>query len=113
MSKLNLPPFYVGQKVVYITGYNMPKNSIHTVLDVWQSNCGCWFIDVAASPVRGQFKNNKFVSCAECGEFFEIRKPERQGVSAKSFRAIEEAKPPLMTFTQIKEVEKEEILILN
>jgi len=113
MSKLNLPPFYVGQKVVYITGISMPKNSIHVVLGIWRAPCGCWVVDVSESPNYGQYKTEWYLLCASCGNHFQVSKPERQGIFASSFRAIDEAKPPLMTFTQIKETEKEEILILN
>jgi len=112
MSNINLAPFYVGQKVEYITGHNMPKCSIHIVLDIWRENCGCWIIDVGASNKHGKIFNSKFVYCNKCGGRFP-NSTHKAGTYATSFRAIEEAKPPLMTFTQIKEKEKEEILILN
>lgn len=49
----NLPPFYVGQKVVYITGDNMPKNSIHIVREVILADCGCFILKInTKSPVE-------------------------------------------------------------
>jgi hypothetical protein len=51
----NLPPFYEGQKVVYITGIAMPKYSIHTVKAVIKHPCGLYSIrigvDVQKSPI--------------------------------------------------------------
>lgn len=47
MENLNLPPFYVGQKVVYIgTKGTLPMKSIHTVVDIKRHPCGCWAVNV-------------------------------------------------------------------
>ena len=42
----NLSPFYIDQKVVYITGINLPKGSIFTVKGCILLSCGCWKIDI-------------------------------------------------------------------
>jgi len=112
MNKLNLPPFYVGQKVVYVEGKSMPKDSIHTVLDIWQEPCGCWIVDVKSSRLHGKVINAENTFCLVCQKHFKTINT-KSGIYATSFRPIQEAKPPLMTFTQIKETEKEEILTLN
>jgi len=112
MNKLNLPPFYVGQKVVYITGINMPKDSIHTVTGIIKKSCGCYglYINTLNLPWKDNLPIHR---CAECHSTAIKDHPIIGDWCSKSFRAIEEAKPPLMTFTQIKETEKEEILTLN
>jgi len=109
-NKLNLPPFYIGQKVVYITGLNMPKNSIHVVRNMIKQTCGCWtlVIDVKA-PTEGI---HHACMCADCGGYF-TSNTTFLAWNPNSFRAIQEAKPPILTFKQIQKVEEEEVLILN
>jgi len=117
MKKLNLPPFYIGQKVIYITGISMPKDSVHTVSDMRQNICGCWSIEINGAVIKTiPFKNDgTHVSCDDCNYFEPLRSSHFKltGWDPRSFRAIKEAKPPPLTFTQIKETEKEEMLILN
>ncbi len=114
MNNLNLPPFYVGQKVVYITGHNMPKNSIHTVNFISKKPCGCsWVIRIDDEKFIPTPGNTNKIVCVQCGVVYSRQKDTGEVWDANAFRAIQEAKPPLMTFTQIKEKEKEEILILN
>ena len=105
---MNLPPFYIGQKVVYITGIAMPKYSIHRVLGLCQFSCGCWCVDVGMPPV-GNF------SLIVCSEHPENNLPinGKEWFWASSFRPTEEKPFPLMTFTQIKEKEQTEVLINN
>jgi len=105
MSKLNLPPFYVGQKVVYITGDCMPKNSIHVIKRVLRCNCGEYIIDV------GRTKHLSINTCSNSCCAIETSKS--QLFKNSSFRPLEEAPAPLLTFEQIKQTEKEEILTLN
>jgi len=47
----NLPPFYVGQKVVYITGISMPKDSIHIISDCLKKECNCYVVSVNGSKI--------------------------------------------------------------
>lgn len=114
---MNLPPFYIGQKVVYITGKSMPKNSIHTVTGIIQSSCGCWDISINGIPFDKQEKpslSNSFV-CSVCLKIINRGNPvdELKGWSVESFRPLQQTKFPLMTFYQIKEKETTEILINN
>jgi len=108
MNNLNLPPFYVGQRVEYIgNGSKLKKHSKHTVLDIWKEPCGCWGIDIGKSKDSGKMLRK----CIYCNVIYD--NTFKAGFYARVFRPVQEAKPPLMTFTQIKEKEKEEILILN
>lgn len=113
-NKLNLPPFYIGQKVVYITGNNMPKGSIHTVTGIKQMVCGCWDLFINNEPPWKLRATTQYLECTECG----IHIPNTienclYGWDANSFRAIEEIKASIMTLSQIKETEREEILLNN
>jgi len=112
MNNLKLPPFYVGQKVVYITGKRMPKNSIHTITGIVKHDCGHFGVYINTKNFNWG-PTIKYCKCEICGELSPVSPGSTKPWSTLSFRAIEEAKPPLMTFTQIKEKEKEEILILN
>ena len=112
--KINIPPFYVGQKVMYITGDNMPKNSTHIVSDIWQKECGCWVIQINNNIEFATKKSDEVWRCAKC-KSSRPNSPNtvKAGWLASSFRAIEEIKTPLMTFKEIREKEKEEVLIMN
>jgi len=110
MNKLNLPPFYVGQKVVCVKTHSqgiVVKGNVYSVKECYLSPCGCNYVVCVGVLATGQF--NK---CTTCGK---RRNPESKyhPISHELFAPVQEAKPPLMTFTQIKEKEKEEILILN
>lgn len=113
----NLPPFYIGQKVIYITGKNMPKNSIHTVTDVFEKGCGCCFsieIDSKPEPYCVNTDNAIDFKCTHCNKVYAITSQNRRvGWNPESFRATEDIKASVMSFTKIKEKEKEEILINN
>jgi hypothetical protein len=112
MKNLNLPPFYIGQKVVYITGKNLPNNSIHTVTSIQQKDCGCWSILVNNQPPINKIYENAIYCCGDCRTVLEA--PKTVGwFRASSFRALQEKPLLLLTFEKIKETEKEEILILN
>lgn len=114
MNKLNLPPFYVGQKVVYITGINMPKNSIHTISEIVKKPCGCC-IGIRINnepfiPTSGFFSN---IRCVNCGNIYPRALDTGELWNPESFRPLQQQKFPLMTFSKIVEKEKEEILINN
>ena len=114
-KKVNIAPFIVGDKVVYITGISMPKNSRHIVSEIRQDICGCWTIGINGIPIKLDYKFNTVFRCS-CGAINDI---DMIGWDAKSFRKIAEQKPPMLTFEKIKEDEsvkereEKEILILN
>lgn len=117
--KSNIAPFYIGQKVVYITGINMPKNSRHTVYDIKQDDCGCWVIAIGCHEYGKKILLETLPSghiwkCPEChkihsGDAF-------MGWYASSFRPAEEISLPFLTFKQVRETEvtkPEPVLALN
>lgn len=98
MGKLNnLPPFYIGQKVVYITGSFMSKGSIHTVKGVNQYSCGCWLIDIGTV---GNNPNGTY--CHKHGENYCTTSPIDYWASL-SFRAYQEQKLKLISLTKVLE----------
>ena len=112
MNKLNLPPFHIGQKVVYI-GFKMPNGSIHTVSKIKQNSCGCFAIAINGQD-WGSNSPDDLLVCTVCGEDNPaIGNGLLRGWCAASFRPIQQQNFPLMTFSKIVEKEKEEILINN
>jgi len=103
-----LPPFYVGQKVVYITGLYMSKNSNHVVSDIKQCSCGCWVIGINGQVLK--ITKPEGVFYFDCGAPLSVD-PDYTGWDATSFRARESQPFPLITLTQIqtKELEKEQV----
>lgn len=95
--KLNLPPFYIGQKVVCVSsseaahGDKVFKGAIYTVLETGHLPENDIHIAYDYVIVKGN------------GGYWDICR----------FAPIQEAPAPLLTFSEIKKTEKEEILILN
>lgn len=110
-NKLNLPPFYIGETVEYITGYSMPKGTKVVVTEIFKLSCNCkWGIAFDGNKINQRLS----IGCMECGCIYDksIIEPYDPWL-ASSFRSIQTQKFPLLTFKQIQEVEKEEVLILN
>lgn len=101
--KLNLPPFYPSQQVVYITGVNLPKDSVWTVLAVDKSPCcGLWRIDIG---LKHDSYGSRF-ECMNCNAEYHTSKPvNTKWFLAKSFRPIEHR------FISLAEVIEKESLI--
>ncbi len=98
--KANIPPFTVGQKVVYIgqREFNRaliypPKNSVVELVDINFDFWGMWHY-----KIKGFEYNDRGQGC-----WFHF----------EEFRPLQEQKAPLLTFEKIKEEEKEEVLIMN
>lgn len=110
MEKVNLPPFYVGQKVVANRSATsgktvVKKGDVFSVLQI-KHCCGSkYIVDVGL-----KLTTEKYCQCADCSKkrFGDILWCAHFG-----FSPLQEQPAPLLTFTQIKETEKEEILILN
>ncbi len=96
----NLPLFYVGQKVVYITGKCMPKDSIHVVKDVIKLECGCYCLDINSNNNYG---NKPIVECKNCGKFAKYPRPGVELFVATSFRPLQEQKFPLIKYSKVLE----------
>ncbi len=109
---MNLPPFYIGQKVVCIktkSSFDFFGNPCHLIKkgDVFTvqgiSKCCKWVIDIGK-------RDNRMCACEHCGHYF------GKGIvwaNAKFFAPREEGTLPLITFKEINKIEKEEILTLN
>lgn len=103
-----LPPFYVGQKVVYVGLRGLfPKDKTLIVSAVAQGSCGCWVIAIQGS-MYDKIKHTPGKYCSICDGI------ETTGVSGyipRIFRAVESQPFPLITLTQIqtKELEKEQV----
>lgn len=106
MDNLNLPPFYVGQKVVYINNVSLPTNSIHTVLNIVKSSCcGMWGIQIECSRLLLAPQKR----CCQCGLHSSFT-GERQYYAAISFKTLEEMKFPSL---KMKEVVKKESQLIS
>lgn len=107
MNKLNLPPFYVGQKVIAVRSHSQGvfnKGDVFTVTGVIRKCCG-WNVSIGIPSTKPSW---------HCGICDRSHHSETEWFfSQRMFTTAQEKNFPLMTFTQIKETEKEEILILN
>ena len=129
MNKSNLPPFYIGQKVVYIppSSSGSPQNNkTYTVLQTHLQQCGCWAVDIQGF-IHNRVTPPQHVElmCGVCKKNTQYAESITSDTHAETWlwsgdlRPAEEMKPPLMTFEKIKEKEAEkpkeesEILTLN
>lgn len=107
-NKLNLPPFYVGQKIVALTNGcngNLIKNNEYTVKSI-RFRCCAWLVDVGIVDLESDESE-----CSTCKKTYKFEKI--WWLSYILFAPIEKQNLPLMTFSQIKEKEQEQILINN
>lgn len=106
MNKLNLPPFYVGQKIVCVIGHKdgqFKKGDVFKVQSIKrESCCGNWVVNIG-------LRTDYCLIVCQCGHI----NNNDDYYSCNRFKPLEEMNAPLLTFQQIKEVEKEEVLILN
>ena len=104
----NLPPFYVGQKVVancnHISG--IVKDKIYTVLGVYKSHCG-YAINVGIQINLNVYNNTN--SICTCGAVF--KKPiESYGiheVSTTRFSPLQDQVFPSLTMSKVLEKESQ------
>lgn len=98
-NKLNLPPFYVGQRVVCIN------------TDGWAEESG------RGDPCDGpKYKEELVVNHLYLEDYewaIVFNKYGSEGYEHYWFKPLESIKPPLLTFQQVRQTEKEEVLILN
>lgn len=112
--KNNIPPFYIGQKVVCIKDHNDPEcelrlNKVYTVRSLWLCKCG-WSVDVGIKDPCVLLEEDTIYYCNVC----EVEQnTDSWLLLCNRFRPLQEQKAPMLTFTKIKEEEKEEILTLN
>lgn len=124
MKNIFFPPFYSGQKVIYVGDpcEQLKKNKIYIVNGCKRNECGCWCVDV--SNVVHELFDSITTRCTVCcsirhstyGYSTEIENGEVSGVwwfPERDFRPAEEMKAPAMTFEKIVQEEKKEVLIMN
>jgi hypothetical protein len=106
----NIPPFYIGQKVVYITGVNMPKNSIHKVLACYKSACGkCWsvIIEALSNYNPKNIGECTHVKCPRCNSVQTkqqfLQNAVKGGWCAESFRPVQELKMKKVELSKLME----------
>lgn len=118
MEKLNLPPFYIGQKVVCVeqsTNGTLCLNKIYTVTGT-TTHCHCGVVvNVNNIGERGsmlkKIEAGQLVTCPTCRVTYTSN--GLQYFLSSRFAPIQRQKFPLMTFSEIKQTEKKEILINN
>lgn len=113
MENLNkLCPFYVGQKVIYITGIKMKKNSLHTVTGIFKDPCGCWtiFINNEIIETLTIKEGEEYDECDICAKRNIKGTVASGGWMPSSFRSVEESPFPNMT---LKEVIKKELTLVS
>jgi len=108
MDNLNLPPFYIGETVEYITGNSMLKSTKVIVTHVFKTECGCWNILFNNS---NSFIIGEDVECPACNKIFSYSEEElytgRVGWLASSFRSLQESTFPSLTWSKVLEKESE------
>ena len=95
----NLPPFYVGQKVVYVGWDPSLKNTIHTVNALYKLTCGCWIVYSDTLPL------GEYDMCSNCNK--KTTRVYARIAMAKSLSPIQEQNFPLITLEKIQEKERE------
>lgn len=105
----NLPPFFIGQKVVYITGRSLPKNFESRVLSIRNDGCKCspWLIKIHKDSKESTYDIKKYdnVICATCGCLIPVNIYNQQSGYwyATSFRPLQEQKFPLISYSKVLE----------
>lgn len=103
----NLPPFYIGQNVIYIGPSNNGfVNGKKYIVKGCEKKCSCYYL------VNVGIKNvyNLILECPDCKSRFT---PTEIWLWHELFRPVRKQKFPLITLSKIKETEKQEILISN
>ena|ERR1700741_4777634 len=107
----NLPPFYIGQKVIYITGINMPKGIIDIVIDIKKCPCKCdtHMILLSKNKYEEEFLDSTIplVECELCGNIVDVKDElEIMGYwLASSFRSLQEQTFPLISYSKVLDKE--------
>lgn len=111
----NLPPFYIGQKVVYITGNYMPKNSTHIVRKCYKAPCGCYKIEIDQNPdwtfIEPKYDYIEMKCCGNVISVMDYNKIQN-GWYSQSFRPLQESPFPSLTYSKVVEKESE-LISLN
>ena len=101
----NLPPFYVGQKVVYIKNIALLENSIHIVRSIRPWPCGCFDVFVDAYNFTA---HSNWSGRVRCPDHDWCMLPGSCGIDSKSFRPVLQEKAPLIKL--IKVIEEQPVI---
>ena len=119
MEKVNIKPFLSGDRVYYVGKSNdLPKDKVLIVDECFVPECKCpyWTVSIkgyqSVNPLGQMLFKGDLVKCLHCHTVFH-RETSLSTKFAHYFRPAQELNAPLMTFTKVAEVEKEEVLILN
>lgn len=101
--------FKIGDKVVYITGKSMPKDSIHIVSDIYTQDCGCQAIAINGSRLV-IIKN--ITRCNTCYKLVGVDFLQETAWDATSFRKLDDTFATETLERIAKLVEQEELVCL-
>ena len=102
----NLPPFYVGQKVVSLISTNIrKKGEIYSITDQFMCSCGYWMVSFG---IRHNHSGLLTCVCEGCGNtnptnswFF--------AAGAETFAPLTESPFPSLTMEQVVKKEAEKV----
>lgn len=99
----NLPPFYVGQKVVYVATDDLKRiatGSQWTVIRIMLAKCDCWLIDIGLNtPATGLFCYKHIFIVSSDGTLWSLANhfvPIEQTFQSISFEKVVEIESPLI-----------------
>lgn len=98
----NLPPFYVGQKVVCINKnpLYLKYNETYVVKEIKQFPCGCWAIDVGVSRNNSYatycYKHDSAILDRDCWYTVDEFAPIEQTFQSISFKEVIKIESPLI-----------------
>jgi len=76
--------WYIGQKVVYVTGNYLPINSVHTINRIVYQTCGCTCFDIGRN---GEIAN--YITCtSHPGHGVHVKMSPIEFYKSTSFRPI-------------------------
>ncbi len=97
----NLPPFYVGQKVVCVKTHTRgiyKKGQVFTVQNIYMQTCGCqWVINI------GYYSDIPTMKCSTCGLVYK----NDSAFKCTSFKPLQESVFPSLTMSKVLEKESQ------
>lgn len=109
----NLPPFYVGQKVVSIESFDcLVEGHVYTVIKCHLRTCGCgWVVEVNIPNISvdgNRIYKGMTVRCSSCKKL-RLSQSNNACYFHRRFRPLQESVFPSLTMSKV--VEKESQLI--
>jgi len=98
MDNLNLPKFYVGQKVVQLLDGFFPKGKEHTVSAINKCICGRYYV-ITSTPVNGAY-NLGCADNASCYVDFDLK--VQAGIES-GYAPLQELPAKTITYSKVLE----------